>query len=1664
MRLLFFLVWFLVPFSQLMAEGTFQLERSDYPIKLVDRGENYFLWEADFSGEPPISTVGDRSYSVPSLDLPEKGGDPLEEMDLAGASPFPVYSQWVNLPAPGEWRVRAVVEEEAVERGVNLSLSQTLSQRDLSKTSSWASLAGPFFIGGSYWGLLEVTPSHYDPERGEFRHALRMRISLECDPSFRGEHLSPRQRVQAWREVERGLGLPSRDQEGQMNLLGHYVIILPNVQNALQAVSPLVEWKRRMGYKVTVATTEEVGNTAESIRGWLVRAWNQWEIPPTYVLMIGDEQGDLRLPTYFDNQQPQQSWFMSDQKFVQFVGEGDNNPDMWIPEAFIGRLPASNMQELQRMVAKILGYERNPYRGEPWVEGAVLIAQGVRSCIHTNVAIRELLQSFGYARNRFFEAYNDYPQEVDLNIINRGVDQGVGFVNFRGYNNWANYTPAHIRDRRNGWKLPVVWGMVCATNDWSNRYAQNEAIGEAWMRSWQNNDPAGAVACFGPTDLFTHTWFNNTMDGEIFLQMVQNGIQNMGPLTLLAKLSLLRNFPSYRTLGNGYTVGYYFFTYNILGDPSLLVRTKEPVRIEVNHPATLPRGTRWLHLQVREENDRPVERAYVHIYRDEERRYGGFTDRNGSLTLELPPLDNGEYRVTVTGNNLVPYEGNFSVEEGSSYCDITGWRWVDDPGEGAEGDGDGIVEAGEVGLLFIDLTNWSSDTIVVRGVPYSHTPFISVEGDTAVWHRLPPGEVGEGGGWRVTINPRTPHQTEADLSFSLISPSGENQTRLRITIEGYHLRMIEPVWQDERPLLPGGRAFLKVRVENRKDEPTDSLNAILYCSDRQIQIVQAESPVGVVEGQGRKLSYRWFELISSPQAYQGAEIPFALLLYDAQGKRDSLTFTLSLGPLTVTSPQGPDRYGYWCFDSRDTLTGQAPSYQRFSGQERLNLTDPDDRNNQRGDHGMRAILDLPFEFTFYGERFRRITVSTNGWLAMGESDQVGWNNQELGSPLAPPGMIAGYWNDLWGGTVWVGYNQDEGVFIVEWRDFQSERGGPISFAIALYDPNVHFTRTGDGIIEVHYRELPVRNLIGRDYQEEETTIGICSPDRRSLLQVAFAGRYHPATADLRPQMALRFTTGPWTRFGSIEGWVSEEGTGQPLSGVRVMVDGTGLFSLTNPEGYFHIPNVPVGNYSITAFRLFYNRARRGEVEVRENETVQLEFSLTQPHFDTDVEGIDIAVPPQQEDSLSFLVWNTGNGPLEYELQVRPITEEPRRWEMVFDFEVSTACSSNTWIQGIATDGEFLYVSAKNNIANDFPHWIYVLNKEGELVRRFNQYTFDSTAIRGYAALDWKDGNLLAVEKNNILEITTEGELVRVIPTPERPAQAVVWAPERGTVFTKSVTGNTFYELSLDGQVVRTYRTPETFRTYGLGWYPYDRDGYPLYIFRSNPNALADYGTVMQVWKMNPATNDYKLERSLVLAEGDNVQDCAITRRWDPLRWTFIGLINRPNGDHSIGFDLAPNYTWISYRPNQGSLLPGMQQRFWVKFIAGDLPERTYRVFLTIVHNAEGEEYNIPVWFTVGWEGQPSQGSSLVPQHLTLSTYPNPFNHTLRVAYSIPYSGPIQFTLADIQGRTVWERQVSWSSPGEHIISLDLPELPAGLYWLMAVSSSEKAVQKVVLVK
>ncbi len=81
--------------------------------------------------------------------------------------------------------------------------------------------------------------------------------------------------------------------------------------------------------------------------------------------------------------------------------------------------------------------------------------------------------------------------------------------------------------------------------------------------------------------------------------------------------------------------------------------------------------------------------------------------------------------------------------------------------------------------------------------------------------------------------------------------------------------------------------------------------------------------------------------------------------------------------------------------------------------------------------------------------------------------------------------------------------------------------------------------------------------------------------------------------------------------GKLTGKVIDAQTKEPLLGANIIVEGTTVGGVTNPNGEFIIINVPAGEYSVTASMIGYGKTRIEKVSIIVDRTTRLSFALNE---------------------------------------------------------------------------------------------------------------------------------------------------------------------------------------------------------------------------------------------------------------------------------------------------------------------------------------------------------------------------------------------------------------------------------------------------------------------
>jgi len=140
-----------------------------------------------------------------------------------------------------------------------------------------------------------------------------------------------------------------------------------------------------------------------------------------------------------------------------------------------------------------------------------------------------------------------------------------------------------------------------------------------------------------------------------------------------------------------------------------------------------------------------------------------------------------------------------------------------------------------------------------------------------------------------------------------------------------------------------------------------------------------------------------------------------------------------------------------------------------------------------------AQVNLPFNFSFFGEDKNTVKISSNGYLSFG-SEARDFSNDPILNPNQPNDFIAPFWDDLnpgRGGAVYYYHDQVEDQFIVQYQDvprYFSE--GSLTFQVIL---------DSDGSILYQYDEMNATLT--------SATIGIENADASEGVQVAYNQSY-----------------------------------------------------------------------------------------------------------------------------------------------------------------------------------------------------------------------------------------------------------------------------------------------------------------------------------------------------------------------------------------------------------------------------------------------------------------------------------------------------------------------------------------------------------------------------
>ncbi len=1101
--------------------------------------------------------------------------------------------------------------------------NESFYSQDIFYPEKLADFQEPAIMRDIRFSQISISPVQYNPARRE----LRVYHDLSVSVAYDFQHVTNPQTIrrpylsEAFYPLYKSL-FANFDEiftNTEVKRGGYVILTKPMFVDSLAAFA---NWKHRKGYTVRIVPTTEIntnGNpTAAQIRTFLTNAYNTWDVPPEYIMIVGDQDntsstGIIDYPY---------SGYTSDHQYSMLAGTD------YLPDAFVARLSIDNMTDFRRTIAKVIAYETTPNMSDTtyWHRG-LSVAGNINSNTPRIIVLwaRQMMFDHGFSQ---VDTVFDWGGGGGGNLITASMNRGVAMVNYRGWagpSGWYNpsFDVSSLNAVQNTNKLGVMASIVCGTGDYGPG-GVDPCFGETWVRMGASPTSfKGGPAFYGITDHSTHTQYNNpNMVGYIW-GIFGEKITHFAAATVRGKMQLYRTFPG--SNGSGSVVNLYFNTCNALGDPEVEVRTMVPIRITVSHPDSLALGVNHIEINVTDTLAQPLTGLYVTLtkgYNSSEEVFKvGQTDETGRVALSFAAATADTMFVTVSGGQVIPYKGIVQIVQSDLAVGYDSLTIDDDISGFSFGNDDGIVNPGETVELGLILKNFGS-TISAHNVQATletmDPELVSIFDAHEAYGNIDPGQLAfPASPYVIKINESAQSGDLAKVKLSVTDSTNDFwYSVIELPIVSPKFSVTSIAFQDSNSRLdPGDSLQLSLTIRNVGQKNAEGVEGKLLSEDDYTRVIRSQCSFGNMAidssatSQGTPLILK-----CSPETFNGRSINLALEVTTSSGEKSIVPFTATVGLATTRDPSGPDAYGYYMYDNTDTTYAPHPTYSWVeinpdSGGAgiRLNLGSTCDDKS--------ILATPPFDIRYYGQQFNYLIACTNGFVAFDTSrfDMAGnffynFFNWPIPDPGNASGQISPFWDDLQYATVHTGIytwnDSTEHRFVIEWSGFTNRNtSARETFEMIFYDPAYYPTITGDASFVFQYRVVN-----NNDSGENYASVGFESPSQVMGLQYTFANRYLATAPTLAAGRAILVTTN--TGRGGVQGGV-ELNNGGNNSGVTISAS-TGQQRTTGHDGIFWLRDVPPGIISLKAESPGYFPESLDSIVIAQDQTTTgIRFNLTQ---------------------------------------------------------------------------------------------------------------------------------------------------------------------------------------------------------------------------------------------------------------------------------------------------------------------------------------------------------------------------------------------------------------------------------------------------------------------
>lgn len=761
-------------------------------------------------------------------------GTDMAAMLVKGAPDLPMYPIPMIIGDRAEMEVSVVKSEYVDIQGVEVAPSKgnfsrqinpndvafeygEMYQQDAFYPATQASLEAPYILRDFRGQNMMVYPYAYNPVTNTLRVYTHLVIEAK-KVSDNGENQKVTRRsntIKAAPEMiasyeHRFINYSSAAKYDFIIDEGEMLIVC--VDDYMEALEPLVEWKNMSGRPTTMVPSSETG-TLTDLKAY-VQAYYDENPDFTYLLLVGEHENLPASPL---------SGGRSDNHYGMLEGND------FYEEVLVGRLPVKDLEDAEHQVQKIIYYERDMDQTATWATRAVGIGAdegaghyGEPDYVHMDY-IRDTLMHYTYTEVSQHYAFVNGPTAANMIAdFNQGATV-ANYCNHGSPTSWAvaDFSNSHVHQLTNDNKLPFIWSVACNNGE----FQYDECFGEAWMRAKNasTGEPTGAIG--GMFSWISQPWvppmYGQDEMNAILTEWRDGYKHTLGGVSVNGNQFVLDMSPE--------DAGATHNTWILFGDPSMMVRTDVPQDMNVTcGPSTLLIG--MSHLTVNADadfgiatltmNDEVLASAYV---------------ENGVAELNFEPLaEVGDATLVVVGYNRVTTVMNVAVIPADGpYVVFDSYNFEDDNDQ---------LDYGENVTLNVDIRNFGADpTSNVTVELSSESEYITLNTTTATVETIGAEEVASiNDVFNFDVAVDVPNGTVA--RFNLVCSDGTDtwESSFNMQLNAPEL-MVSGITMSVVELLPGETAELTFEITNEGNSPAYNILAEVFSSSPDIEFTNTSA-------------------------------------------------------------------------------------------------------------------------------------------------------------------------------------------------------------------------------------------------------------------------------------------------------------------------------------------------------------------------------------------------------------------------------------------------------------------------------------------------------------------------------------------------------------------------------------------------------------------------------------------------------------------------------------------------------------------------------------------------------------------------------------------------------------------------------------------------------